>query len=436
MSYAAPTTPDELAGPFAAWARLALDLPRFHRPAEAGDVAELRARVADLPPLPEETVAALSDDEALLAALDALMIEAFLRRHAARLPGEVHAGILPPAERLAARLGLKPILSYPLYVRVNPMAPERTRLFTPLASEARFVRMHRAIEDRFDEVIRRLEEVLAAPDRRAAVRALAPWLGDTFRQVNGIMGGFRSQRRIPRDAFVDGFRPYYASVYDEASGELLLDGPSGLQSPTFRIIAMLTGYRDEILDGWTRRIGRYHDRELRQQLEAMIAARDAGMALGGCVDEILGRPDELPHLHPDYAAHIPDLQRLALAGGWLSKAALEALAGEGLPVGYWPAEAPAGEPLPAPRGDTLAGLAPEAMEELGTYARIESMLFGFHVEHVSVAAVQIGHVRGTGGTSGVEFLFMALFRRAFPGLWQAGLGARVAEHPPVAANGS
>ena len=31
------------------------------------------------------------------------------------------------------------------------------------------------------------------------------------------------------------------------------------------------------------------------------------------------------------------------------------------------------------------------------------MLFGFHLEHVAITAYQIGHVRGTGGTSGAEF---------------------------------
>ena len=45
------------------------------------------------------------------------------------------------------------------------------------------------------------------------------------------------------------------------------------------------------------------------------------------------------------------------------------------------------------------------------------MLFGFQMEHAATAAYQIGTVRGTGGTSGVEFLLLATFRRAFPLLW-------------------
>ena len=59
------------------------------------------------------------------------------------------------------------------------------------------------------------------------------------------------------------------------------------------------------------------------------------------------------------------------------------------------------------------------------YVELEAMLFGFHVEHVAVAATHIGHERGTGGTSGVEFLMMALFRRAFPWLWVSGAGGQI-----------
>ncbi len=47
----------------------------------------------------------------------------------------------------------------------------------------------------------------------------------------------------------------------------------------------------------------------------------------------------------------------------------------------------------------------------------------------------VGRVPGTGGTSGVDFLLIALFRRAFPALWTTGLGAAAARAGLVAAAG-
>jgi tryptophan 2,3-dioxygenase len=66
---------------------------------------------------------------------------------------------------------------------------------------------------------------------------------------------------------------------------------------------------------------------------------------------------------------------------------------------------------------------PAKREAVIPYLVLEAMLFGFHLEHVATAIAHIGHERGTGGTSGVEFLQMALFRRAFPGLWVTDLAA-------------
>lgn len=408
----------------AAWRDAALALPAHHARAERGDLAAFDAALAGLAPPAPDVLGRLSDDAARDLALDVLMVEAFARRHGERVAPAARARADEAARAVAARAGLQPILSYPLYIRSNPMAPGETRLFTPHPAEERFVRMHRFIEDRFDELIATLEGVLGAPDVLAAYRAAHAGIGAAFQRINRVMAGFRDPVRMPRDVFAQGFRPYYQSVLDPATGEVVLDGPSGLQSPTFRVVAMLAGYRDDTLDAWTERIGRYHTPDTRRWLANARTARDAGHALGTAVERALGGPDGLPHLHPDYARHQPDLAAIARRGGWMTGDVLRVLAEHGLDPGQWPGDerAPAA-PLP-PAGPPVHDAA--VVAALAPLAELEAMLFGFHVEHVAVAAVQIGAVRGTGGTSGVEFLLTALFRRAFPALWERGIGARVA----------
>jgi len=405
------------------WRDLALGLPRHHGAAERGDVAAFEAAVAAREPLQAADLAALRPDDVLALALDVLMIEAFARRHAALLGPSTLERVTSAARDVAARAGLQPILSYPLYIRHNPMAAGDTRLFTPYPAEERFVRMHRFIEDRFDEVIATLEAVVDAPDALDAYAGAHPGIGAAFARINRVMAGFRDPERMPNAVFAEGFRPYYQSVLDPATGDVLLDGPSGLQSPTFRVVTMLAGYRDETLDAWTERIGRYHAPATRQWLANARVARDAGRALGVVVDRALGVADDLPHLHPSYSSHHPALIAIARRGGWLTADALDVLAAHGIDAHAWPmgaapcAMVPAAQPWPDLDG---------AARMLAPFAELEAMLFGFHVEHVAVAAVQIGAVRGTGGTSGVEFLQTALFRRAFPALWERGIGARVA----------
>ena len=102
-------------------------------------------------------------------------------------------------------------------------------------------------------MIERLDSIADEPDPRSTFSEYLPDLGNTFRRVNRVLAGFRDPIRMPNHDFVDGFRPFYDSVLDPETGDVILDGPSGLQSPTFRIIAMLTGYEDPVLDGWTRR---------------------------------------------------------------------------------------------------------------------------------------------------------------------------------------
>lgn len=413
----------ESAGWRAAWRDLALALPRHHVAAERGDVAGFASAVAALAVPAAHAMAGLDAPAVMALALDAFMVEAFARRHAAHLEPATLERVGAAARAVADRAGMQPIISYPLYIRHNPMAAGDTRLFTPLAAEERFVRMHRFIEDRFDEVIATLEGVLAAPDVLAAYRAAHPAVGAAFARINRVMAGFRDQERMPRDVFTQGFRPYYESVLDPMTGDVVLDGPSGLQSPTFRVVAMLAGYRDAVLDDWTERIGRYHVEATRQWLANARVARDAGHALGAAVEAALG-PDALPHIHPSYADHQPALVAIARRGGWLTADALDVLAAHGLAPTEWPvAGATVPDLPPAPPAVTD----PATVALLTPLAELEAMLFGFHVEHVGVAATQIGAVRGTGGTSGVEFLLLALFRRAFPGLWARGIGALVAE---------
>lgn len=416
-----------------AWQALALDLPAFHAPLSAGETEPFVGRLAALPAVEVGMAGALPDEAARLLALDVLMVEAAVRRHELALPAPVAAALDASSAVVAERMGLEPIISYPLYIRHNPTALGETRRFTPLEAEYRFIRMHRLIEDRFDRLIARIEAVLGADDSRAALRAAMPDLRAGFRLVNRTMAGFRGVQRMPVDDFVQGFRPYYGPRLDPETGELLLDGPSGLQSPTYRIIAMRIGYRDRVLDGWTETIGHYHEPETRRRLAAARAERDAGRALTSVCDAILGPAPDLPHLHPDYAADIPTLLAVAQRCGYVSADVGRTFDRFALALGEWPEEAPAEgrvQRVPAP-GDL--GEADRA--DLAQLVEIEAMLFGMHLEHVATAAVQIGAIRGTGGTAGVEFLLIATFRRAFPKLWASGLGAALARDIPALQRG-
>lgn len=407
------------------WRRMALALPSHHGPLCAGDAHRFIDEVASLSAVRDEDLVDVSDEAARLAALDVLMVEAAVRRHDLALPPPAADALAASTEAVARRGGIPPILSYPLYIRTNPTDLDHIRRFTPLEAEFRFIRMHRLIEDIFDGLIERLGAVLDATDGRAALAAAMPGLRAGLRRVNRTMAGFRGPVRMPRDAFVNGFRPYFEPKVDPATGETLLEGPSGLQSPTYRIIATQIGYRDPIHDGWTARIARCHDPATRARLLATMAARDTGRSLTARVaDPILGPAPDLPHLHPDYGAHISALLGVALARGYVSGDILDTFAHFSLPLGEWPAEAPVSGPVPPI--ERPATMDDRERSDLTNLVELEAMLFGMHLEHVAVAAVQIGAVRGTGGTSGVEFLLLATFRRAFPALWVSGLGVEIA----------
>lgn len=402
------------------WTALALDLPRFHDPMTAGNACPLLNRLAELPPLDLPALSTLPDDGARLAALDVLMVDAFVRRHAPALDRAVAATLDAAVHAVAERMGTLPILSYPFYIRANPTALDQIRRFTPTDAEIRFIRMHRVIEDSFDRTIERLDGVLAAADRRTALAAALPALSNDFRLVNRVMAGLRSEERIPRETFTHGFRPYFDARFDPTTGELVYHGPSGLQSPTYRTIAMMVGYRDALLDDWTERIAPYHEPVTRAALQATRIARDAGRSLASVADELLGSSPELPHLHPDYGADIPALFDLARRRGYLSADGAQVLQAHDIRLGEWPDGVPVADRLP----EASAALRPPVeadLADLACLAEIEAMLFGFHVEHVATTAVQIGHVLGTGGTTGVDFLLLATFRRAFPRLWRGQL---------------
>ncbi len=416
------------------WRALSRALPDHHEALTAGRSEDFEAAVASLPAIEAEALALLDDESALLAALDVLMVEASARRHG--LPIEGNA-LEASARAVAARSGLQPILSYPLYIRNNPPEIDRIRRFTRLEAEYRFIRMHAAIEDRFDELIERLERIFDSREPRLAFRDHHPALLEGLRSCNRIMSGFRSPVRMPHEDFYEGFRPYYDARYDRQSGDLLLEGPSGLQSFTYRIIAMQLGYRDRMLDGWTRRIGHYHPPAVRERLARVMDARDAGRNLCATVaDPILGARPGLPRLHPAYASHLPALISLAERGGFVAADVLPSLVAHGLQLGQWPAEMPP-RPEVAPV-EPPVGLDDQDRADLSRLAELEAALVGMHLEHAATAAEQIGAARGTGGTSGVEFLLVATFRRAFPALWQSGLGEELAselagKRPPRAA---
>ncbi len=405
-----------------AWSRLALDLPIFHGPLVAGDAAELQSRLGLLPAVTPATVADLSGDDAQRLGLDVFMVDAVVRRHGLALGPDVEERLAVATAVVAERLGCEPILSYPFYIRLNPTDLAEIRRFTPTEAEFRFIRMHRLIEDVFDDLIAMLGKILDAPDRGVALARALPEIADAFRLVNRTVAGFRDPVRMPHQVFFEEFRPYFGPRLDPETGRAVLEGPSGLQSPTFRAVCMLMGYRDPILDGWTRRIGHYHPPATREWLDDLLRQRDAGRCLSAVADSILAPGPSVPHLHPAYGAHIPDLVALARHAGYLTADVLDVLGQFGIELGAWPEGAPELDPLPA------ISAAPEPVPgsraDLEWLAHLEAMLLAFHVEHVAIAAVQIGYEQGTGGTSGVEFLLLATFRRAFPWFWVSGWGGR------------
>jgi hypothetical protein len=249
-------------------------------------------------------------------------------------------------------------------------------------------------------------------------------LATDFQLINRTVAGFRDEARMPQAVFHDGFRPYFGPRLDPVTGAPVLEGPSGLQSPAFRHLCMLVGYRDALLDGWTARIGHYHEPATRATLEAARQARDSGHSLAGLAETVLGPGLALPHLHSDYGQHVPDLLALAERQGHLSDDVLTVLARHGVQLGVWPAGGPAFAPLPQDL-PPLPTLGEEDARTMRCLAGVEAMLLAFHVEHVAIAAHQIGYSQGTGGTSGVEFLLLATFRRAFPRLWVGGQGAQL-----------
>jgi tryptophan 2,3-dioxygenase len=407
-----------------AWRDLALELPRHHDGLSSGRGAPFTGCLASLPPLGAADLADLPLAEARLIALDVLMIEAFLRRHALSLDAGVTHRLATATTAVAERLDTVPILTYPLYIRANPTDVTAIRRFTPTEAEYRFIRMHRLIEDRFDEVIDRLSGVLDADEPRAALAGAVDDLAAGFRVANHTMAGFRGQERMPREVFLEEFRPYYEPSVDPETGAVVYEGPSGLQSPTYRVIVMMAGMRDRVLDDWTRRIARYHEPHWRDALARWAAVRDAGGSLSALADSILGPGPDLPHLHPEYGAHIPVLLDLAARRGYLTPDAVEALKAHDVELGRWLDRVPSPSPLPE-TGMPDVRLSDRDRADLRRLAELEAMLFGLHVEHVATTAVHIGHVKGTGGTSGVEFLLLATFRRAFPRLWHSGVGARL-----------
>jgi tryptophan 2,3-dioxygenase len=410
------------------WRAMARSLPSWHRTiAETNDREELAAALAALPELPPDSLVGLRHEQARLIALDVLLIEGFVRHQQPVLEQVAQARLERAAGAVAERLGMKPILSYPLYIRHNPQSAQGLRSYTDLPAEHRFIRMHRFIEDRLDEVIDGLQWIVDSTAPAAAFVEIFDPLASALRRINRVMAGFRSPVRMPNADFMFGFRPYYDPVLDPESGDVLLDGPSGLQSPTFRIVATLCGYEDPILDGWTRRIGTYHEPVVREQLENALLARDAGRSLRDALSGSLGVANDLPHLHPSYRTHIPLLLEIARAGRFITAGVEEVARDAGLDLGHWPAEAPASEEVSVSEAWRAVSRAvaedPAKREAVIPYLVLEAMLFGFHLEHVATAIAHIGHERGTGGTSGVEFLQMALFRRAFPGLWVTDLAA-------------
>lgn len=409
------TLPLPSADPAAAWRDAALRLPRAHGLAERQGPTAALASIGTLPTLSAEAMAALDERGRLETGLDVFMVEAFLRRHQVDLDSADRRALETSAAAAADALDIPPILTYPLYIRENPSAPERLRRFTPLAAEVRFIRMHRLIEDAMDRLLPVLAGVPKAADPVAALDAALPELRSGFRLINRTMAGFRSPARMPHADFFDGFRPYYDSRKDPATGALALEGPSGLQSAAYRLLAMRIGYRDASFDRWTDKLMRHQLPAAREALRTARADRDAGRSLLAVCESLVGPVGELPPLHPRYAPQLPRLFAAARAGDYVSSDIEATFDRLHLVLGAWPAGAPHDpwpDQVPLPRPVDARGA-----RALGQLREIEAMIFGFQMEHAATAAAQIGTEHGTGGTSGVEFLLLATFRRAFPLLW-------------------
>lgn len=407
-----PTPP---ADPAAAWASVSMHLPRAHGLHATQGMAATLGLLGPLPTLSAAELAAMDDRGRLEAGLDVFMVEAFLRRHRAVLSSQDRGALETSTTAVAEVLDIPPILTYPLYIRENPSAPERQRRFTPLAAEARFIRMHRLIEDEMDRLLPVLTAVPVAFDPLGALEAAMPALRAGFRLINRTMAGFRSPTRMPHHDFFVGFRPYYDSRKDPETQQVILEGPSGLQSAAYRMLAMRIGYRDESFDRWTDRLMRHQLPATRAALRSARADRDDGRSLLALCESLVGPLGDLPPLHPRYAPQLPRLFAAARAGAYVSPDIEASFARLNLVLGAWPsgaAHAPWPDAVPIPRRVDASG------ERALTHLReIEAMIFGFQMEHAATAADQIGTEHGTGGTSGVEFLLLATFRRAFPLLW-------------------
>jgi hypothetical protein len=404
-----------------AWKSLSHDLPAFHAPLSAGDAAAFIAELQAAQPVELTYLRGLDPDIALLLGLDVLMVEATARRHEIPLDGAAGEALRTSIEAVSSHLDVRPIITYPLYIRHNPIAIDQIRRFTPLASEFRFIRMHRLIEDIFDQVIPEIDRILDSDAPGSMLIERMPLLREDFLRVCRSMSGFRSEARMPHAEFFDEFRPYYSSVMDPESGEVQLHGPSGLQSGTYRMLAMQVGYGDPHFDGVTRRTYEYQMPALRASLRSTMERRESGKNLRSlCCDAILGDSPKLPGIHPVYGEHSSRLAAFARSLGFLSPELDAVLEREGLRPDSWPSGA---QVLPLPELEPFDGtrLSAEERSVLSSLIELEALLFSLNLEHVATAAVQIGTERGTAGTSGVEFLMLGTFRRAFPRLWMLGL---------------
>ena len=231
------------------WNALSMALPSEHEKFKAGEQEGYLEALGALEPVSAALIEGLEEVEAQLLALDVLMVEAFHRRH--ELSFEAYPVLNSSISNLVSCLDIQPIVTYPLYIRINPQDLDGIRRFTALDSEYRFIRMHRYIEDIFDGVIKALEDLLDLDisEQGAALAQLMPDLREAMLKSNRMMAAFRDPNRMDNAEFIQGFRPYYASVFSDDGKTILRDGPSGLQSATFRILAMLIGYGDGMM-GW------------------------------------------------------------------------------------------------------------------------------------------------------------------------------------------
>ena len=404
-----------------AWTQLSRSLPDLHAPLSAGDDTALVSALAKAEPVMPELLREMDEQSALFLGLDVLMVEAASRRHGLSLDGVAGERLRQSVSAVSHHLDVRPIITYPLYIRHNPLELGQIRRFTPLASEFRFIRMHRLIEDIFDEVIPEIDRILDSDAPAALLVANMPALREEFRRVCRGMSGFRSEVRMPHSEFFDEFRPYYASVVDPETDAVVLHGPSGLQSATYRMLAMQVGYQDPHFDGVTERTYAYQMPALREALRGTKERRDAGRNLSAlCADPILGGMPSLPGIHPLYGEHSRRLSKIARGLGFLSEDLDAVLEHEGLKPDSWPEGARVAE-LPELQAFDAESLSEEDRATFAALIELEALLFSLNLEHVATAAVQIGTERGTAGTSGVEFLMLGTFRRAFPKIFLLGL---------------